>query len=155
MFNKKDIIKLAINNFIDSLNKLLIIIVLILVIITIFIRSFYLDIIKILLIIIVSYRLFSKNREARRKENEVYLKIKNTILNPFTSLHKISKARKDNIYKKCPKCKTILKLPLPKKRGINHASCPNCHHRVTIITLRQKKPEKIKVEVLKKKDRRI
>ena len=53
MINKKDIINLAINNFIDSLNKFLIVITLILVVVTIFIRNFYLDIIKILLIIII------------------------------------------------------------------------------------------------------
>lgn len=154
MINKKDIIKLAINNFIDSLNKFLIVITLILVVVTIFIRNFYLDIIKILLIVIILFRLLSKNKEARRKENNYYLKIKKIILKPFSNMIRNFKDRKKYVYRKCSKCHTTLKLPLPKKRGINHASCPNCHNRVTIITFRKQKAEEIKVEVIKKKDRR-
>ena len=137
----KDILK----NLIDELNRFLLIILLVLVIITIFVRLFILDLLKFIVLIIIILRLVSKNKSKRYKENKTYLKIVSTITTPFKRL------KENNIYKKCRKCKTILKLPLPKKCGIQHAKCPNCGNRVTLFTLRKKKKEKIKVEVIKKK----
>lgn len=151
MLNKKAIIKAACNNLIDALNKFLIIITFILVILSILIRNFFLDLAKIILIIIILFRMFSKNREARNRENKRYIKIQSALLKPFTNVKRNWVDRKKYVYKKCSKCKTTLKLPLPKKRGINHATCPNCKKRVTLFTIRKNKPEKIKVEVIKKK----
>ena len=51
---------------------------------------------------------------------------------------------KDNVYKKCSSCKTILKLPVPSTRGIRHAKCPNCKKRLTIFTLKRQKVQVIK-----------
>lgn len=150
----KEIIKYLVKNIIDDLNKFLFILFLILFILSIFIHNFYIDITKVLLLIVFILRLVSKDKSKRYKENQKYLKIKNTILHPFTFIkRKSSDKDKNSVYKKCPKCKTILKLPLPKKIGINHAKCPNCSNRVTIISLRKKSKEKIKVEVIKKKGR--
>lgn len=143
--------KSILNTLIDSLNKFLLIILLILVILTIFIRSFILDILKFIFLIIIIFRIVSKNKYQRAKENNQFIKIKKTLLKPFTNLIRNFKHRKTFIYKKCLKCKTILKLPLPNKRGINHAKCPNCSNRVTLFTLRKKTADKIKVEVIKKK----
>ena len=94
---------------------------------------------------IFAYRLISKDKYKRDKENKKYLSIKKTILKPFTVLIKNIKDR-NNIYRRCHKCKTILKLPLPYERGIQHTKCPNCGKRITFITLR-----KVKIEVIKKK----
>lgn len=150
MPNKNDFIKTIIKNLIDDLNRLLIIILLFLIVITIFIRTFYLDIIKILVLILLIFRITSKNKSKRYQENQTYLKIKKTLLKPFNNLIRNFKDRKNYVYKKCSKCKTTLKLPLPNKVGINHAKCPNCNKRVTIFTLRKKQAEKIHVEVIKK-----
>lgn len=150
MPNNKDFIKQILKNIIDDLNKLLIIILLFLIIITIFIRNFYLDIMKILLLIIIIFRITSKDKSKRYKENQTYIKLKKKLLKPFSNISRNFKDRKEYVYKKCSKCKTTLKLPLPTKRGINHAKCPNCNNRVTIFSLRKKAPEKIKVEVIKK-----
>ena len=143
-------LKTIINNFIDGLNKFLIIVLLFLIIITLFIRTFILDIIKFVLLAIIIFRIVSKNKYQRSKENQKYLKIKKSILRPFNTILRNIKDHKKYVYKKCSKCKTTLKLPLPNKRGINHAKCPNCHNRVTLFTIRKKKEEKIKVEVIKK-----
>ena len=66
------------------------------------------------------------------------------MLKPFINI-KRNIEDKDHIYKKCPKCKTILKLPVPSERGIKHAKCPSCKKRVTLFTLK-----KLKIEVIKK-----
>jgi hypothetical protein len=144
-------IKSILKNLIDALNRFLIVILLILIIITIFIRLFILDLLKFIILGIILFRLFSKNKIQREKENKQFLKIVNILTKPFTTIKRNLKDRKNHVYKKCSKCKTILKLPLPNKRGINHAKCPNCQKRITLFTLRKKAKEKIKVEVIKKK----
>lgn len=142
--------KEIINQLIDSLNKFLLFLFFVLAIVTIFIRIFILDLFKFLILFAVIFRLTSKNKNKRQKENKIFVKIKDKILKPFSNINKKFKDRKKYIYKKCHKCKTILKLPLPKKSGINHAKCPNCQNRVTLFNLRHQKPEKVKVEVIKK-----
>lgn len=144
-------LKSILSNLLDELNRFLIIIDLILIIVSLFIKSFPLDLLKFLFLILVIFRLTSKNKAQRSKENKTYLKIIKTLTKPFTNIIRNFKDRKTHVYKKCHKCKTTLKLPLPKTRGINHAKCPECGNRVTLFTLRKKEPEKIKVEVIKKK----
>lgn len=149
--NKFPSIKEIINQLIDSLNRFLIILLIVLIIITIFVRTFILDILKFIILGIIIFRIVSKNKYQRTKENNQFLKIKKTITKPFSNIKRNYQDRKKYVYRKCSKCKTTLKLPLPPKRGLNHAKCPNCNNRVTLFTLRKKQPEKIKVEVIKKK----
>ena len=130
----KTILKNSLKNLVDSLNKFIFILCLVFLVISFFIKNFYVDLIKVVLFIIFVYRLFSKN------------KIKNTLTKPFSVFIKNSQD-KNHVYKRCPKCKTILKLPLPSKRGFKHANCPNCHKRLSFFTLKE---EKIIVEVIKK-----
>lgn len=150
MLNNKDFIKSLLKNLIDDLNRLLLLVFAILLIVTIFVRNFFLDITKILILIIFIFRLTSKDKIARRRENQKYINIKKIIFKPFSILKRNIKDYHKYVYKKCSKCKTTLKLPLPSQRGINHAKCPKCNNSVTLFTLRKKKPEKIKVEVIKK-----
>lgn len=144
-------LKSIIWNFIDELNRFLIIIDIILIIVSIFIKAFLLDLFKFIFLGLIIFRIASKNKIQRQKENKIYLKIVNTLTKPFKNIVRNFKDRKTHVYKKCSKCKTTLKLPLPNKRGINHAKCPECDNRVTLFTLRKKQEEKIKVEVIKKK----
>ena len=143
----KDVLKALI----DELNRFLIILFLIFLVISFFVRNFYIDITKVIILGLIIFRLASKNKIQRRKENEVFKNILSTLKKPFDILKRNYEDRNKYVYKKCSKCKTTLKLPLPNKRGINHSKCPNCGNRVTIITFRKKKEEKIKVDVIKKK----
>ncbi len=142
----KTILKDSLKNLVDSLNKFIFILCLVFLVISFFVKNFYVDLIKVVLFIIFVYRLFSKNKIKRHKENAIYLKIKNTLTKPFSVFIKNSQD-KNHVYKRCSKCKTILKLPLPSKRGFKHANCPNCHKRLSFFTLKE---EKIIVEVIKK-----
>lgn len=138
-------IKTLLLNLIDELNRFLLIMWLITFIISFFVKSFFTDLLPILFLVLVIFRLASKNKTRRYKENKTFLKIIKIITKPFTNIIRNFKDRKTYVYKKCHKCKTTLKLPLPNKRGINHAKCPNCGNRVTLFTLR-----KMKVEVIKR-----
>ena len=146
----KDFLKSAIKNLYDELNRFLTIILFILFIITIFIKNFILDISKFLVLGLIIFRLFSKNKVQRNKENKLYLKILNIICKPFSNFKRSFQDRKKFIYRKCHKCKTILKLPLPEKIKINHAKCPNCGKLIVVFTFNKKRSQHIKVEVIKK-----
>lgn len=133
---------------IDDLYKFLFRLYLFLFIIDIFINYKVLTIIELIVVIIMFYRVLSKNIYTRQKENRYYLKLKKEVLKPFNNIKRNIKDKDYYVYKKCYKCKTTLKLPLPKKRGIQHAKCPKCKNKLKFLCLRQEK-----VEVIKKKDK--
>lgn len=141
----KEYYKAALRHLIDNLNRFLLVIFIILFIISLFIRNFFLDLTKVLLLVIIILRIIDKNTNRKEKQNKIYLKYRNMLLKPFDVLIKNIKD-KEHVYKRCHKCKTILKLPLPDKRGIKHSKCPNCGKRITFITFKQ-----IKIEVIKRK----
>lgn len=143
MFNPKEMIKQQLKNLIDELNRLLILLFIISVIISIFIKTFIADIIPFILLVLIIFRLTSKNKPARYNENKKFLKIVKTLTKPFDVIIK-NKKDKNHVYKKCSKCKTIAKLPLPTKKGLLHAKCPKCGKRLSIYTLKQEKIEIIK-----------
>lgn len=133
----------------DELYKFLLYLYLILFIINIFLKSSILDVIELLIVITMFYRFFSKKRYTRQIENQKYLRLKKHINNTIQNIKRNYHNREYNIYKKCPKCKTTLKLPLPNKRGIQHVKCPKCKNRFKFITLRQQK-----IEIIKKTTKR-
>ena len=124
-------------NGIDELFNLMFILYFVIYIINLFIKSAILEAIGLIIFLIMFYRFMSTNKAKRKKENDKYLKMKNRIIGYF---------KDDCIYKKCSKCKTVLKLPLPYKRGIKHAKCPTCGKRLTILCLKYQK-----IEVIRKK----
>lgn len=127
----------------DNLYNFLFGLYLFIIVINLFVNSRILLLIEPLIVFIMFYRFFSKKIYKRSKENQIYLKIKRKILKPFKNI-KRNFSDSEHIYKKCHKCKTTLKLPLPYKRGIKHAKCPSCKSRVTIFSFRRQKAELIK-----------
>lgn len=125
-------------NGFDELEKLLLIIYFILFIISIFYKNLILDLVCVFLVIIIIFRFLSKNIKNREKENHIYINLKNKVLLKPSN-------NNDNIYKKCHNCHTILRLPLPSKRGIKHVKCPKCGKKNTMFVLK-----KMKVEVVRK-----
>lgn len=128
----------------DELYNFLLKLYLVVFIINIFVNSKILNIIELLTIVILFYRFLSKNIKRRREENKVYLKLKTNILKPFKNLKRNYRERNNYVYKKCFKCKTTLRLPLPTKRGIQHAKCPKCKKKINFLCLRKEKIEIIK-----------
>ena len=100
----------------DDLNNFLLIVYIGIFLIEIFINNKWTNIIEILIIVIIFCRFLSKNIYQRNKENQKYLEIKNDMIRPFKNWRRNFKD-KGHVYKKCSKCQTTLKLPLPRKRG--------------------------------------
>ena len=71
----------------------------------------------------VIYRSFSRNIPKRRRENEKFLN--------FLNLRAAKKRdRKTHVYRKCPKCRAVLRLP--KAKGKHTAVCPRCGERFSV-----------------------
>lgn len=128
---------------VDELYKFLFILYIIILTINIFLKSPILEFINLCIVLFTFYRLLSKNVSKRKKENKNYLKIKNALLKPIKTLSKNMKD-KEHIYKKCSKCQTLLKLPIPYERGIKYTTCPKCKQKLTMFVFKKQKIEIIK-----------
>lgn len=115
---------------IDELYKFSVLIYFILIIINLFLRNNILSMIEVILAVLIIYRSFSKNIKQRRKENNKYMFIKNRITSKFSIMKKRFLERNTNIYRKCPKCKETLRLPL--KKGTHTVKCPKCANRFDV-----------------------
>lgn len=130
---------------IDDLTKFILKIYLVIIVCNIFIKSFILTVAELLLLIICIFRTLSKKIYNRNSENMKYKNICKSISKPFNNIKRNIKD-KDKVYKRCHKCHTILKLPVPKRRGIKHSTCPKCKKRNTFLILKQQK-----IEIISKK----
>lgn len=129
----------------DELYKFLFWLYFILLISDLFVNNIVLMVLELVIIFYLFFRMFSKNIYKRSAENQKFIGVKNKLLKPFSNI--IRNIRdKDHVYKKCSKCKTVLKLPVPNERGIKHAKCPKCKKSVTLFTLK-----KLKIEIIKNK----
>ena len=115
----------------DTLNKTLIIIytvaVIVSTVLSLFIDSIWFSlfyfIFSITLIYIIFFRMFSRNIQKRRRENDKFCGFFKLRRNKFRD-------RKTHIYKKCPHCKAVLRLP--KAKGKHTVICPRCKNRFNV-----------------------
>ncbi len=75
-------------------------------------------------LILVFFRMFSRNTSKRWAENQQFLKAWNRVKGFFTS-RRAEWKDKGHRYYKCPKCKS--KLRVPKGKGKIQITCPVCH----------------------------
>lgn len=124
-------------NGIDDLIKFQFYFLILLTILDLFVDSYIVGLLQLITMITISYRFMSKDLYRRVKENQMFNDIRYGLMNPFKNIIRRIKDRK-HLYKKCS-CGTTIKTPLPKKRGIKHAKCPNCGKRNRLFTLRKRK----------------
>ncbi len=81
-------------------------------------------------VIFAAVRVFSRNFARRRRENEIFLRCWHPVRD-FCKLqyHRI-KDGKTAIYRRCPACKAILRLP--RRKGTHTTNCPRCAHRFDV-----------------------
>ena len=72
------------------------------------------------------FRMFSRNHEARIKENQKYVALTSGWQTKLSQFWKRQKNRKEYKYFRCPKCKVLLRL----KRGCGEKdiTCVRCGH---------------------------
>lgn len=109
----------------DRLNNTLVITALFFSVLNIIIRSLVLQLIINLIIVYAVIRMLSRNIEARRKENK-WFNDKISFLKRKKELYEKQKNDKSHIYKICPSCKAVLRLPY--RVGHHTTVCPRCNH---------------------------
>ncbi len=111
---------------IDELYRFHLYILLALLILQVITKWSWLSIAIWFLLIYALFRIFSRNIMARRLENQKYLKVRNGFLGEIQLTRDKFRDRKTRVYRKCPQCKAVIRLP--KKKGRHSVTCPRCQH---------------------------
>ena len=92
-----------------------------------FSRFGLLSMLGFVLYVITLFRMFSRNREARARENRKYIELTSGWKTKTQQFIRRCKNRKDYKYFKCPNCKVLLRL----KRGCGEKeiTCVRCGHK--------------------------
>ncbi len=114
----------------DQLGNFMMWTYIILLVINIFVSSILIYTAALILMCWTFFRMFSRNITARNKENLKFFAIKKK----FTSFFKLQADRtrdmRTKVYKKCPSCKAIVRLP--RKSGKHAVVCPSCKNRFSV-----------------------
>ena len=110
---------------VDNLFYILFSIAAVLSIINIFLRLLIIQMLVYALMIYALFRVLSRNFEKRRRENTIFSNFIFSITKKINT-YKERKADTFHIFKKCPSCKAILRLP--RRIGVHKTVCPRCNH---------------------------
>lgn len=113
----------------DSLFYALFVLAAILSFFNIILRSYWLQLLVYALVIYAVFRFLSRNFSARRRENE-WFRQKLLFFSRKRELSRQKKADKTHVYKTCPYCKAVLRLP--RRIGVHQTVCPKCDRKFTV-----------------------
>lgn len=112
----------------DRLNMFLLIVLIVCAGLNLFVRNGYFSIVmsswETLLIVLIYYRMFSRNIQKRYTENQKYLSLENKVKRFFGRTKYIQEQRKDFHIYTCPQCRQ--KIRIPKRKGKVSVRCPKC-----------------------------
>ena len=112
----------------DRLNMFLLIVLIVCAGLNLFVRNGYFSIVmsswETLLIVLIYYRMFSRNIQKRYAENQKYLSLENKVKRFFGRTKYIQEQRKDIHIYTCPQCRQ--KIRIPKGKGKISVRCPKC-----------------------------
>ena len=120
-------------NGVDALYNFLIIICFLLIIVNFFLTGIPKLIVSVIYLAVISWAFFrylSKNLYKRRKENADFLRFIKKITAFFRLQRDRIRDRKTHVYRKCPECRAVLRLP--KARGKHSVVCPRCRKRFEV-----------------------
>lgn len=89
-----------------------------------FVREIWLQFIVYAIVIYAFFRILSRNITARQKENQFFNKLIMGIKYK-RNIHRQRKADYSHIYKRCPACHVVLRLP--RRKGKHTTVCPKCN----------------------------
>ncbi|HPW54007.1 MAG TPA: hypothetical protein PLI19_02470 [Erysipelotrichaceae bacterium] len=111
---------------IDHLYRFLTVIVYILLFIQIIFKVRHLYLLTMIILFYSFFRAFSKNHQARHKENQLFLQYQRKFSSWFNLQIRKLKERKGYRFKVCPHCKQNLRVKNIK--GRHTVRCPKCHN---------------------------
>lgn len=107
----------------DQLNKFLMGVCLVLLVISIFVRFPLMNILVFALLILMYFRMFSRQIYKRAAENTKYMNLTGGIRRSLTGF-KTKAKDKDHNYYTCPNCKQTVRVP--RGKGKIEITCPKC-----------------------------
>ena len=110
---------------VESLFYILLSVAAIISIVNIFLRSGIVQLLVYAIIVFAFFRVLSRNHEKRRRENIMFSNFLFSVKNKINT-YKQRTADTFHIFKKCPSCKAILRLP--RRIGVHKTVCPRCNH---------------------------
>jgi uncharacterized C2H2 Zn-finger protein len=111
-------------NGMDALYYFILGILGVLMIVNAFLHWIALILIEFLLLVYLIFRVLSKNTRQRQRENARFLQIKRKLIRFFKLQKAKIRDRKTHVFKACPICKAVLRLP--KTKGTHTVRCPRC-----------------------------
>ena len=108
----------------DSLNKALLWVYLALALVSFFVQPAI--VLGAIVLVIIFFRMFSKNIAGRYAENQKYLQLAGKFKGCFSLQKRKWNDRKTHRYRNCPACRATLRLPY--KKGTHTVCCPKCRH---------------------------
>lgn len=109
---------------VDSLSRFLSVVLLIVIILGMFIRIPLSGTITLVIIVILYWRMFSRNIPKRYEENQKFLQIRDKLLGRFSDFGSNMSQMKDYHIYKCPRCNQ--KIRIPRGKGHIMVRCPKC-----------------------------
>lgn len=109
---------------VDSLSRFLSIVLLVIIILGMFIRIPLSGTITLVILVILYWRMFSRNIPKRYEENQKFLQIRDKLLGRFSDFGSNMSQMKDYHIYKCPRCNQ--KIRIPRGKGHIMVRCPKC-----------------------------
>lgn len=109
---------------VDSLSRFLSVVLLAVIILRVFIRIPLSGTITLVILVILYWRMFSRNIPKRYEENQKFLQIRDKLLGRFSDFGSNMSQMKDYHIYKCPRCNQ--KIRIPRGKGHIMVRCPKC-----------------------------
>ena len=107
---------------VDSLSRFLSVVLLVVIILGMFIRIPLSGTITLVILVILYWRMFSRNIPKRYEENQKFLQIRDKLLGRFSDFGSNMSQMKDYHIYKCPRCNQ--KIRIPRGKGHIMVRCP-------------------------------
>ena len=113
----------------DKLFDYLVVFAVALSVLNLIFRSYIVQLLVYAVLVYALFRFMSRNFEARRREN-AWFNSKLNFAKSRKEFYEQKKADKFHVYRKCPSCKAILRLP--HRIGVHTTVCPRCNKEFTV-----------------------
>ena len=109
---------------VDSLSRFLSVVLIVVILIGMLVRLPLLELITFALLIVLYWRMFSRNISKRYAENQKFLQLRDRFLGNFSNFGSNMSQFKDYHIYKCPQCSQ--KIRIPRGKGHIMVKCPRC-----------------------------
>ena len=109
---------------VDSLSRFLSVVLLVFIIVGVFVKIPFSGLITFAILVVLYWRMFSRDISKRYQENQKFLEIRDKLLGNLSSFESNLSQLKDYHIYKCPRCNQ--KSRIPRGKGHIMVRCPRC-----------------------------